>query len=337
MSSVKIENLSKSYGDNKVLDQISLTIDNGKFVTLLGPSGCGKSTLLRCIAGLTDVDEGDVFFDDEAVTNLRPERRNIGMVFQSYALFPNLNVEENISFGLNVRKLDKKIIEKELKNYISLVELTGKEKAYPHELSGGQKQRVALARALILKPRILLLDEPLSALDAKIRKNLRLQIRKIQKELDITTIFVTHDQEEALIISDEIYVIHEGKIAQKGNAEIIYTKPVNSFVAGFIGNYNIIEDTFINWINNKHQFEGQFALRPEVIKIDNKHEEKPEHLTVKGSLRDIILLGSIIRYVVKVNEKEIMVDVLNENEKSMYSIGEEVYLRFAYKKLQRIA
>ncbi|MCG8481745.1 MAG: ABC transporter ATP-binding protein [Clostridia bacterium] len=336
MSSVIVENLCKSYKDNKVLNEIGLTIDNGKFITLLGPSGCGKSTLLRCIAGLTGVDQGDIYFDDERVTNIQPQKRNIGMVFQNYALFPNLNVEENIAFGLKVKKYNKATIQKEVLKYINLVALTGKEKSYPHQLSGGQKQRVALARALIVKPRILLLDEPLSALDAKIRKNLRLQIKKIQRELNITTIFVTHDQEEALIISDEIYVMHEGGIAQKGSAESIYTKPANHFVAGFIGNYNIIEDSLIKDTYDNKQFKGQFALRPEVIEVNREYQKKPNHLTLKGQLVDVILLGSVVRYVVKVNGKEIMVDVLNESEKSLYTIGEELYLQFAYDKLPKI-
>ena len=192
MSFVEIKNLEKSFGDTKVLKKLNLNIEEGEFITLLGPSGCGKSTLLRCIAGLNSIDRGEIFIDEKDMTNVIPKDRNIGMVFQNYALFPNMTFWENIEFGLKMKK--EKNYDEKIKNIIDMVELNGKENYYPNELSGGQQQRVAFARALITRPKILLLDESLSALDAKIRKSLRDKLRKIQKQLGITTIFVTHDQ-----------------------------------------------------------------------------------------------------------------------------------------------
>lgn len=198
MSFVEIKNFEKSFGDTKVLKNLSLNIEEGEFITLLGPSGCGKSTLLRCIAGLNSIDSGSIFIDNKDMTNTLPKDRHIGMVFQNYALFPNMTVWENIGFGLKMKK--EKDYDEKIKSIIDMVELNGKEDYYPNELSGGQQQRVAFARALITRPKILLLDESLSALDAKIRKSLRDKLRKIQKQLGITTIFVTHDQEEALAV-----------------------------------------------------------------------------------------------------------------------------------------
>lgn len=239
MSFVEIKNLEKSFGDTKVLKKLNLNIEEGEFITLLGPSGCGKSTLLRCIAGLNSIDRGEIFIDEKDMTNVIPKDRNIGMVFQNYALFPNMTVWENIEFGLKMKK--EKNYDEKIKNIIDMVELNGKENYYPNELSGGQQQRVAFARALITRPKILLLDESLSALDAKIRKSLRDKLRKIQKQLGITTIFVTHDQEEALAVSDRVFVMNKGEISQSGTPEEIYTNPANEFMVDFIGNYNIFK------------------------------------------------------------------------------------------------
>ena len=217
MSFVEIKNLEKSFDDTQVLKKLNLNIEEGEFVTLLGPSGCGKSTLLRCIAGLNSINSGSIFIDGKDMTNVIPKDRNIGMVFQNYALFPNMTVWENIEFGLKMKK--EKNYDDKIKNMIEMVGLTGKENHYPNELSGGQQQRVAFARSLITRPKILLLDESLSALDAKIRKSLRDKLRKIQKQLGITTIFVTHDQEEALAVSDRIFVMNKGEISQSGTPE----------------------------------------------------------------------------------------------------------------------
>jgi len=241
MSYVSVTQLTKRFGENTVFEDIDFTIEQGEFVTLLGPSGCGKSTLLRSLAGLNPVDSGVIAVDGEDITHQAPQQRGIGMVFQSYALFPNMTVFDNIAFGLKMKKLAADQIATDVAKVIALVDLQGKEQHYPHQLSGGQRQRVALARALVVRPRILLLDEPLSALDAKIRKRLRQQIRDIQKELNLTTVFVTHDQEEAMTMSDRIFLMNKGEIVQQGSPESIYTQPANEFVAGFMGHYNLVD------------------------------------------------------------------------------------------------
>lgn len=205
MAYIELKNLDKSFGKNHVLKSIDLSIEKGSFVTLLGPSGCGKSTLLRCLAGLDEVSGGQIILDGQDITGLEAKKRNIGMVFQQYSLFPNMTVEENIAFGLKLKKLDKKIIRQKVKEAIEMVELCGKEKAYPSRLSGGQQQRVALARSVVVEPKVLLLDGPLNAIDAKLRKALQYNIKKISKELGLTCIFVTHDQNEAMVMSDKIF------------------------------------------------------------------------------------------------------------------------------------
>ena len=204
MSYIEFKNVKKSFEDTEVLKGISLSIEKGEFISLLGPSGCGKSTLLRCLSGLEEVTEGSFVLDGKDITKDAPQKRNIGMVFQQYSLFPNMNVEQNLAFGLEIKKVPKEQIKKEVQSALEMVGLLDKKKAYPANLSGGQQQRVALARAIVSKPKVLLLDEPLSAIDAKLRKNLQIEIRRIQKELNITTIFVTHDQDEAMLMSDRV-------------------------------------------------------------------------------------------------------------------------------------
>ncbi|MEB0042350.1 MULTISPECIES: ABC transporter ATP-binding protein, partial [unclassified Pseudomonas] len=241
MSFVSVEHLQKNYASTAVFSDINCEIKKGEFVTLLGPSGCGKSTLLRCIAGLTSVTSGQILLDGQDLVPVSPQKRGIGMVFQSYALFPNMNVEQNVAFGLRMQKINPDESRKRVAEILRLVELTDFASRYPHQMSGGQCQRVALARSLVTQPRLLLLDEPLSALDARIRKHLREQIRAIQRELGLTTIFVTHDQEEALTMSDRIFLMNQGRIVQSGDAETLYTAPVDVFAAGFIGNYNLLD------------------------------------------------------------------------------------------------
>ena len=241
-SYIEIRNVVKSFGNNTVLKHINLDVNEGEMVTLLGPSGCGKSTLLRAIAGLNDVDEGSVFIDGKDVTNVDVRQRQVGMVFQSYALFPNMTAAQNVAFGLSIKKLPKDEIRKKVAAMISLVGLEGKENHRPSQLSGGQQQRVALARALVMEPKVLLLDEPLSALDAQIRQNLRVQIREIQQDMHITAIFVTHDQEEAMAISDRIAVMNQGAIEQLDSPTEIYDNPHSRFVAGFIGEMNFLDE-----------------------------------------------------------------------------------------------
>jgi putative spermidine/putrescine transport system ATP-binding protein len=238
MTNVRVENIRKTYGDFVALEALTLDMTDGEFVSFLGPSGCGKTTALRIVAGFETADSGSVFIDGTAIDSVPPNRRNMGMVFQNYSLFPNMSAIDNVAFGLRVRKQSADSARRQAREMIELVGLSGKENSYPHQMSGGQQQRVALARALAIEPRVLLLDEPLSALDAKVRVSLRNEIRVIQKELDISTIFVTHDQEEALTISDRIAVLSQGKLEQFATPEEIYRRPASAFVAGFVGESN---------------------------------------------------------------------------------------------------
>ena len=312
MSYVKINNIEKNFNNLKVLNNISFSIEKGEFLTLLGPSGCGKSTLLKIIAGLNDFDGGNIIIDDIDVTNIKPKDRQVAMVFQSYALFPNMTVYENIEFGLRMKKLDKKEVSRKVTEIIEVVDLKGKENNYPSELSGGQQQRVALARSIVTEPKILLLDEPLSALDAKIRKSLQRQIRKIQKELNITTIFVTHDQEEAMTMSDRIIIMDKGNIAQIGAPEEIYISPANEFVARFIGNYNVYSSE-----ESEVLFDGAIrsaiAIRPELITINSSTEVNDNYYCIEADLINKYMAGSIIRYELAKNNLKILVDVLNKS------------------------
>ncbi len=337
MSYVTAKDLTKRFGDNTVFESIKFTIEKGEFITLLGPSGCGKSTLLRSLAGLNPVDDGDILVDGEDITHQVPQERGIGMVFQSYALFPNMTVEGNIAFGLKMKKLDAKEIQREVAKVIALVDLQGKEKQYPHQLSGGQRQRVALARALVVQPRILLLDEPLSALDAKIRKHLRQQIRDIQKEMNLTTIFVTHDQEEAMIMSDRIFLMNKGEIVQAGTPEEIYTQPANEFVAGFMGHYNLIEGSHANQLFNIDR-QGKVAIRPESIYVKEQGRQYGKHISApqSGIIINHQLLGNVIRYQVDVNGCELTVDLLNRSSERLLANGSQLELLFNLNEIQPV-
>lgn len=342
MSFVHVNNLTKKYGSSLILNNLDLTIEKGEFITLLGPSGCGKSTLLRSIAGLTDIENGEIIVDGRNITNLSPKERNIGMVFQSYALFPNMTVKENIAFGLRMKKIPKHEIEIKVKKVIELVDLTGKENSYSRQLSGGQQQRVALARALVVEPKMLLLDEPLSALDAKIRKNLRLQIRKIQKELDITTVFVTHDQEEALIISDRIFLMEQGNFSQIGTPKEIYTSPKNEFVARFMGNYNVLKKEDIHNIikNGNIDVKGNvFAIRPEAIILSNSEykENKDEGLEFFGNIKEIFILGNILRCQIETDKYSLTVDIINKGNEDLYLENQRVNVYIPYSEIKKLA
>lgn len=238
---VSLENVSLSFEGEQILNNISLDICDKEFVTLLGPSGCGKTTTLRIIGGFLEPDSGDVIFDGKRINKLPPHKRNINTVFQRYALFPHLDVYDNIAFGLRVKKLPEREIKERVGEMLRLVNLAGFEKRSVQRLSGGQQQRVAIARALINRPKVLLLDEPLGALDLKLRKEMQIELKKIQQSLEITFIYVTHDQEEALTMSDTVVVMHNGVIQQIGTPQDIYNEPVNAFVADFIGESNIID------------------------------------------------------------------------------------------------
>ena len=240
MSKIVIKNAVKKYGDTVVIEGLNAEIPEGSLFTLLGPSGCGKTTLLRMIAGFNSIEGGEFFFDNTLINSLDPSKRNIGMVFQNYAIFPHLSVEDNIKFGLKQRKLPKEEIQKRTDHFLKLMQIEQYRSRMPAQLSGGQQQRVALARALAIQPDVLLMDEPLSNLDAKLRVDMRSVIRRIQKDVGITTVYVTHDQEEAMAISDFIAVMKDGKIQHLGTAKDIYRRPQNIFVAGFIGRSNLL-------------------------------------------------------------------------------------------------
>jgi putative spermidine/putrescine transport system ATP-binding protein len=327
MSFVTIDQVKKGYDNQVVLNNISLTLKKGEFVTLLGQSGCGKSTLLRSIAGLEDVDAGKILIDGKDITNLSSRQREVGMVFQSYALFPNMTVFDNIAYGLKMKKA--KDINARVKKMIEMVDLNGKEKSYPHQLSGGQQQRVALARALVMEPKVLLLDEPLSALDAKIRKSLQKELKRIQKELDITTIFVTHDQEEAMTMSDRIFVMNKGNVEQSGTPSEIYTTPANTFVAKFIGNYNVYNIEVFNKLVRSTELKGNdVAVRPEVIKLVSAGEENidlKDSFGIKGIVKDVTMTGNVLRYEVETEEEVFHVDYLHHRGE-MFEQGAFVHI-----------
>ncbi|WHH52155.1 ABC transporter ATP-binding protein [Pseudomonas sp. Ap32] len=329
MSFVSVQKLQKSYAGSPVFESIDCHIERGEFVTLLGPSGCGKSTLLRCIAGLTPVDSGQILLDGQDIVPLSPQKRGIGMVFQSYALFPNMTVEQNVAFGLRMQKVKADESQLRVHEVLELVELGKFAGRYPHQLSGGQCQRVALARSLVTRPRLLLLDEPLSALDARIRKHLREQIRAIQRELGLTTIFVTHDQEEALTMSDRIFLMNQGRIVQSGDAETLYTAPVDLFAAGFIGNYNLLDADSASRLLQR-PVASRLAIRPESITLG-------EHGELDAEVRSHSLLGNVIRYRVRVREVELVVDVLNRSPADLHADGKRVSVSIDPTALREVA
>ena len=337
MSYVSVNKLTKRFGDNTVFENVHFNIEKGEFITLLGPSGCGKSTLLRSLTGLDPINNGEIWVNGENITNQTPQQRGIGMVFQSYALFPNMTVKGNIEFGLKMKKIDENTVEKEVNKVIELVDLNGKEDRYPHQLSGGQRQRVALARALVVKPRILLLDEPLSALDAKIRKRLRQQIRDIQKELNLTTIFVTHDQEEAMIMSDRIFLMNQGEIVQQGSPEEIYTQPANEFVAGFMGHYNLVDASKAKQLFDI-ETKWKVAIRPESIYVKEEGRHYAEHISApkQGIIKSHQLLGNVIRYQVDVNNCDLTVDLLNRSSERLLAAGSTLDLLFNLNEIQPV-
>ncbi|VYU46997.1 polyamine ABC transporter ATP-binding protein [Clostridium tertium] len=306
---IEIKGISKTFEDNCVLDDLSLKIRKNEFLTLLGPSGCGKTTTLKIIAGFEEADNGEVLFNGTDISTLPPYKRPVNTVFQKYALFPHMNVYENIAFGLKIKKTPKDEIDSKVKEMLKLVSLTGFEKRKIESLSGGQQQRVAIARALINEPEVLLLDEPLGALDLKLRKEMQLELKRIQQRLGITFIFVTHDQEEALTMSDTIIVMNKGKIQQMGSPEDIYNEPSNAFVADFIGESNILdgvmlEDYKVKFCNrifdcvdkgfNKDEL-IDVVVRPEDIKIVDANDGM-----LKGMVKSIIFKG--VHYEMEVEE-----------------------------------
>lgn len=328
MAYIEFRNAVKRFGDNTVLDHIDLNIEKGQLVTLLGTSGCGKSTLLRCLSGLEKLSEGSIVLDGQNVTDMPASQRNIGMVFQQYSLFPNMTVEQNIAFGLKMQHKPKNVISAMVKDAIELVELHGKEKAYPASLSGGQQQRVALARSVVTAPKVLLLDEPLSAIDAKLRKSLQTRIREIHRQLGLTTIFVTHDQDEAMVMSDVIELVHNGRIEQAGSPVSVYTSPVSAFAAGFIGSYNQIPLHTFNslvGVNDRNNEESIIAIRPETITLSRERNRDADSYTLRGTVLSSMPRGNVLRYSVKADETEIRVDALFRSF-HMFEDGESVWM-----------
>ena len=309
---IELKNISKQYEDNTVLDNLSLNIRKNEFVTLLGPLGCGKTTTLKIIAGFETADSGSIMFKNKDISDIPPYKRQLNTVFQKYALFPHMNVYENIAFGLKIKKLSKDEIDKKVKEMLRMVSLSGFEKRSIESLSGGQQQRVAIARALVNEPEVLLLDEPLGALDLKLRKEMQLELKKIQQELGITFIFVTHDQEEALTMSDTIVVMNKGVIQQKGTPEDIYNEPANAFVADFIGESNILDGVMVEdfkVIFADREFECvdkgfepnediDVVIRPEDFKI-----VKSEKGMLKGTVKSVIFKGVHYEMVVEENNR----------------------------------
>ncbi len=311
---ISLRNVIKKYGENLVVNKINLDIYQGEFLTLLGASGCGKTTTLRMIAGFEDITEGEIFLEDENMAGKPPYHRNVNTVFQSYALFPHMNVFDNVAFGLVEKKMKKAEIRKKVREVLELVQLTGFERRKPDQMSGGQKQRVAIARAIVNNPRVLLLDEPLGALDLKLRRQMQLDLKHLQQQLNITFVYVTHDQEEAMTMSDRIAIMNGGVFEQIGTAEEIYEHPKTKFVADFIGESNIFE-TSIHAVEEKmlklimeqgdvtvreQGFEvneiAYLCVRPENIKIS---EFPVEGFNLKGIIKENIYVGSQIKTTIE--------------------------------------
>jgi len=326
MSFLELTGVQKHFGPTVAVEDFNLAAERGEFVSFLGPSGCGKTTTLRMIAGFETPTAGTIVLDGTEITHRPPNRRNVGMVFQSYALFPNMTVGDNVGFGLKVRKRPGDQIRKRVGELLELVHLGDKMARYPYQLSGGQQQRVALARALAFEPQVLLLDEPLSALDAKIRVSLRHEIRAIQRQLGITTVYVTHDQEEALSLSDRVVVMSEGRIEQIGTPFEVYNFPSTGFVASFVGTLNVLPAVVVDPGAGRLSVAGQafrisrpvsartgstisLALRPEMVSLGEAGGEN----VLRGTVADVSFLGSIVRIRIQVAEGVVVtVDEFNE-------------------------
>ena len=318
MSSVKkkikleIKNMKKTYPNGDGVENINIQVHEGEFVTMLGPSGCGKSTILRTLGGFLKIDGGEILLDEQEIQDLPPEKRPTAMVFQSYNLWPHMTVYENLMFGLKLRRVPKNVMKKEADEALKLVGMDGYGKKYPNQLSGGQQQRVAIARALLLKPSVLLLDEPFSALDAKIRQQMREELKRIQEELNITVVFVTHDQEEAMALSHRIVVMNKGVIEQVGTPEEIYDNPATKYVASFIGEMNFIEE------NNGRTL----AVRPEDIVLT-----RGESGDMVGSVRSIMMLGHYAEIIVQMGNQTVK-SYLNRALAGGFRVQDRVSLSF---------
>jgi iron(III) transport system ATP-binding protein len=299
MTSIRLENISKKFPGVAALEDVNLTVEKGEFFTLLGPSGCGKTTLLRTIAGFYQQDTGHVYLGDECIDAVPPHRRDTGMVFQNYAVFPHMTVFQNVAFGLSTRGIRGDEARGKVTRALAMARLSGYEKRTPDQLSGGQQQRVGLARAMVIEPRVLLMDEPLSNLDAKLRIEMRAEIRDIQRQLGTTTVYVTHDQEEALVISDRIAVMKSGRVQQVGKPWEIYRNPANTFVAAFVGNTNFIDGALLGRPG------VQLAVRPETLVLTPEGAGgSPGSSTavLQGTVEKSVFTGSLVTYTVSCGE-----------------------------------
>jgi putative spermidine/putrescine transport system ATP-binding protein len=342
MAFLELSDIVKRFGRNTVVSDFNLDVAEGEFVSFLGGSGCGKTTTLRMIAGFETPTSGSIVIDGRDVVGVSANKRDVGMVFQNYALFPNMTVNGNIGFGLKVAGKKPAAIAKRVAELLAIIRMEEFGVRYPHQLSGGQQQRVALARALAIEPSVLLLDEPLSALDAKIRIQLRAEIKDIQRRLGITTVYVTHDQEEALSISDRIVVMNKGKIEQIGTPFEIYNRPATPFVASFIGTLNLLEASVADPGSGKLLLDGQeifasapvaqakgtrvkLAVRPEALGTETG---TPDFNRIRGKLANVVFLGSIVRMIVKTKGNDISMDSFNDPRLVLPSIGEELSISF---------
>jgi putative spermidine/putrescine transport system ATP-binding protein len=343
MTFLELTGVQKAFGEVLAVEDFNLAADKGEFVSFLGPSGCGKTTTLRMIAGFEHPTAGTIVVDGRDITGQPPNRRNVGMVFQSYALFPNMTVADNIGFGLKVRRAPRGKIRSRVSELLELIHLPDKGSRYPWQLSGGQQQRVALARALAIEPQVLLLDEPLSALDAKIRVALRKEIRAIQRQLGITTVYVTHDQEEALSLSDRVVVMSEGRIEQIGAPADIYNFPATSFVASFVGTLNLLDGKVIEASTGRLAVAGQeirsgkpitdardggtvtVAIRPESAELG----EAGGSNRLRGPIEDVSFLGSIVRTRIGLDgTASLSLDTFNDPNVTPPAVGEHVTISF---------
>ena len=345
---IKIRDAVKKYGDNTIISDLSLDVKEGEFFTLLGPSGCGKTTLLRMIAGFNSIEGGDFYFGEKRINDMDPAKRNIGMVFQNYAIFPNMTVEKNVAFGLKNRKLPKEEIKSKTDQFLKLMKIEEFRDRMPERLSGGQQQRVALARALAITPDVLLMDEPLSNLDAKLRVEMRTVIKEIQNNVGITCVYVTHDQEEAMAVSDRIAVMNGGDIQQIGTPKVLYQRPANLFVATFIGHTNVIDaeiemqgsdamlclpggykcklETIID--NEKHNQKVKASIRPEELVVDVNSSDG-----IKAIIDDAVFLGLNTHYFVHFEDGE-KAEIIQESKiDSIIEKGKEIYLKVKTEKV----
>jgi spermidine/putrescine ABC transporter ATP-binding subunit len=341
---VQVQSLAKHFGSVKAVDDVTFSVDPGSFLTLLGPSGSGKTTTLNIIAGFESPTAGEVLLGSNSITSVPSYKRNIGMVFQNYALFPHMTVAQNIAYPLQMRRMDKPRINQNVAEALQMVQLEGFGDRYPKQLSGGQQQRVAIARALVFKPPLLLMDEPLGALDKKLREQMQIEIKRIQNQTGITVIYVTHDQEEALVMSDQIIILNNGRLQQIGSPKEIYDRPQNRFVADFIGETNLF-DVEVGKENNHFiidlkdldtQFEAplelaltpgkaSISIRPEMLWLNNKTSEQPG---IAGHIEELIYVGESTKYIVTVLDKHVIIRQPSRTDTGQFSKGDPVTILF---------